>query len=442
MALNRREFLGALLATGFSAHASSNDKSTNSWLYREDQKQGFSILQGMTDERSAQFSLVLPVGENLRMEVVEAQGGGAAFTYVHDVIARPYSPFEVHKLSVEGLQLGQQYLLRVLDASGVVRDEREFRALDLSPRSVRLGFVSCALDLLHRDDIWRRFDHVDPEAVLFLGDNVYADRTSFINKRPADEKQQWERYVATRNRVLFYFQKKLRPVIATWDDHDYGSDNAGSEFVHKEAALKTFEIFFAQSPRPSLVSGPGVSKRWSAFGADFFLLDGRYFRDNSGRAEPKLFGDEQEGWLFAGMQSRPAWLLNGTLFFGAYGDSDSFEGRFRANFDQWLQQIAARPSLVCFASGDVHFSEVMDIEEEKLGYKTFEVVSSSVHSYTFPGHDNRFVNPRRRVSTSGHNFVVFEGSFSSDGVAQKIEGEVISYAAAGVEFKTTVSVQR
>jgi len=439
MSINRRAFLGSLLAGGVSAVAQPRGESTDSFLFREESKKGFSILQGMTDESSAQFSLVLPKNGKWAVEIVRADGLGFSPVVSEETVVRSYSGSAVRKVFVEGLHVGVLYLLRVKDSTGDLWDEREFYALDLSPRRVRVAFLSCMLDLLHRDDIWRRFEAAAPEAVLFLGDNVYADRTSFINKNPADEKQLWERYVLTRNRVSMYFQRRLRPVLATWDDHDFGADNAYRDFPWAAASKFTFETFFAQTPRPSLLAGPGIARRWTAFGADFVLLDGRTFRDDARLADAKIIGDEQERWMLDGaVAGRPTWLLNGSVYFGAYQNSESFEGNFPRDFADFLGKLSSSPALHCFVSGDVHFSEVMDIEAAKIGYPTFELIASSMHSYSFPGHENRFYNPRRRVSTGSHNFVIFEGTFNEN----NLSGELISYSATHQEFRASVSVAR
>jgi alkaline phosphatase D len=439
MGLNRRAFLGALLASGSAAASSLRSESPDSLFFREESKKGFSILQGMTDETSAQFSLVLPKTQKWNLSVARADGAPVALVTSMEIFTRSYSGYAVHKLFVEGLELGVSYLLKVRAADGVLWDEREFSALDLSPRPVRLAFMSCMLDLLHRDDIWRRFEAQKADAVLFLGDNVYADRTSFINKNPADERQLWERYVLTRNRVRLYFQKRLCPVLATWDDHDFGADNAYRDYPAAEASQITFEIFFAQSARPSLSAGPGIARRWTAFGADFVLLDGRRFRDNAQESGAKLLGAEQERWMLeSAVPDRPTWLLSGSVFFGAYQGIENFEGSYRRDFANFLSALAASPAIYCFASGDVHFSEVMDIEAAKLGYPTFELISSSMHSYTFPGHELRHSNPRRRVSSSSHNFVIFDGTFGEGGMS----GQLISHSATREGFRTAVAVRR
>lgn len=440
MALNRRAFLGTLLASGASAAAhTGRGESTDSFLFREQEKKGFSILQGMTDENSAQFSILLPKLEEWTLTITRADGVAVSVATSTEIVERSYNGWVVQKLLVEGLQLGVLYLLTISGADGTRWDQREFAALDLSPRRVKLAFVSCILDLLHRDDIWHRFEAQKPDAILFLGDNVYADRTSFINKNPADERQLWERYVLTRQRVLMYYQKRLRPVIATWDDHDFGADNAYRDFPAAAASKFTFDAFFAQSPRASLLAGPGIARRWTAFGADFVFLDGRSFRDDASRTDAKILGGEQERWLLNGASAgRPTWLMNGSVFFGAYQSSESFEGSYSRDFRDFLSALTASPALYCFASGDVHFSEVMDVEAKAIGYPTFELIASSIHSYSFPGHENRYYNSRRRVSTGSHNFVIFEGTFT-DG---RLSGDLTAHSATRSDFRTSVTVTR
>lgn len=441
MAWNRRKFLGLMAAGGFGARAAAAADSgaySASWLFNEAPKSGFSILQGMTDETSSQFSIVLPKAQVFKVEVVRADGVSSPLQTESEFVGREFSPEAVLKLRVFGLELGAEYVLRILDETGSARDERVFQALNLSKTDVNIAFISCQLDLLHRDDIWSQLQKRQPDVAMFVGDNVYADRTSFINKRPADEKQLWERYVLTRQRVAFYFQKRLVPVLATWDDHDYGADNAGKNYPHQRASRLTFDTFFAQGPRPALVAGPGISRKFSAFGADFYFLDGRTFRDEGQAPGALIFGEEQERWLFSTIAARPTWLVNGSLFFGAYYSGESFEGRYAQNFDSFLKRLSATPGTCCFVSGDVHFSEVMDIEAKILGYPTVEVVSSSMHSYTFPGHEGRFTNPRRRTTASSHNFVMFAGRCQG----RAIDGELISQAAAREEFRTRIQVSR
>ena len=435
MQWNRRSFLGAIFGSGVFYSAASLARSLNADRFfagGQSPKVGFSILQGMTDESSAQFSAVLPKGAY----TVEISDGAIRLPSQVLVVERAFSDFTVHKVNVQGLSLGIVYTLRVRDAQGGTVDERVFRALDLSDRRVKLGLVSCQLDLLHHDDIWNEVAARKVDMLFFLGDNVYCDRTSLVRKVPADPKQLWERYVLSRNRVAFYFAKELVPVLATWDDHDFGTDNGDQTYTYKSESAEIFAAFFAQEVRPSLVAGPGIARRFSAFGADFYLLDGRTFRSPAGVADGRMFGADQDTWLYGSLADKPMLFINGSLFFGAYQKGESFEGQFSANFSEFLERLKAASGPCAFVSGDVHYSEIMDVEAAHLGYPSFEIVSSSIHSLTFPGHERRFNNPRRRsgIATGGHNFVVFEGEFS----AGQIRGDVTSYSATKVEFTTPV----
>ena len=245
--------MGAIFGSGVFYSAASLARSLNADRFfagGQSPKVGFSILQGMTDESSAQFSAVLPKGAY----TVEISDGAIRLPSQVLVVERAFSDFTVHKVNVQGLSLGIVYTLRVRDAQGGTVDERVFRALDLSDRRVKLGLVSCQLDLLHHDDIWNEVAARKVDMLFFLGDNVYCDRTSLVRKVPADPKQLWERYVLSRNRVAFYFAKELVPVLATWDDHDFGTDNGDQTYTYKSESAEIFAAFFAQEVRPSLVA--------------------------------------------------------------------------------------------------------------------------------------------------------------------------------------------
>lgn len=433
---SRRQFLASLVGVGAFAHA-SGEMETDSFLFHEQQKRGFSILQGLTDETTAQFSIVVPKNTQWMIEILDSTATPLGTLRVQS-FERPFSDFAVYKVFAEGLRLGEAYKLRVLDPMKNVRDEREFRALDLSPRSVRLAFASCMCDHLHRDDVWAAFANQRPEMAFFIGDSVYGDRPGFFTVKKPDPAQLWNRYVATRNRVAFYFQQQLIPVLAIWDDHDFGGNNVCRSYPYKEDSKLIFETFFAQEERASTLLGPGISRRFSAFGADFMLMDGRTFRDAWGDPDPRMFGSSQEKWFFSAIQAKPTWILNGSVFYGAYTGKDSYEGQYSGDFKTFISKLKETEGLFCFGSGDVHFSEIMDVEAAQLGYKTFEMVSSSMHSYTFPGHHHRWYNPRRRVSTSAHNFTVFEGEFTAAG----IDGVITSYSSSSQEFRTPVRVTR
>src|SRR4051812_38997045 len=63
---------------------------------------------------------------------------------------------------------------------------------------------------------------------LFLGDNVYAD-----TKAPAIMRAKYDELKASR---FWKGLQKKAPFLATWDDHDYGGDDAGASWpIRREA---------------------------------------------------------------------------------------------------------------------------------------------------------------------------------------------------------------
>jgi len=120
------------------------------------------------------------------------------------------------------------------------------RAADDAPLT-RIAFGSCA----HQDKpqpIWDAVLDYRPELFIFAGDNVYGDLTPGA---PTPLAQAYARaatipgYQALRAQV---------PVLATWDDHDYGQNDAGGDFPYREEAKALFLDFWqiaADDPRRS-----------------------------------------------------------------------------------------------------------------------------------------------------------------------------------------------
>ena len=137
----------------------------------------------------------------------------------------------------------------------------------------RIAFGSCAEQ--HRPQpIWHSVAAARPELFLFLGDNIYADTE--------DMDAFWAKYQLLGAQPGYQKLKATCPILATWDDHDLGANDAGGEYPKKREAQKLFLDFFdvpADSPRRrqegvyhAQIFGP-AGKR-----VQVILLDTRYFR--------------------------------------------------------------------------------------------------------------------------------------------------------------------
>lgn len=122
------------------------------------------------------------------------------------------------------------------------------------------------------------------EADLFLmvGDNVYGDRDGrdYANNQP-DLTELRESFADLGARPEFAAVRAAHPMMVAWDDHDYGANDAGGEFVFKDLAERVHEVFWHLEDE-DVGQWPGTYYARS-FGPDgqrvqVIMLDTRFFR--------------------------------------------------------------------------------------------------------------------------------------------------------------------
>jgi alkaline phosphatase D len=399
---------------------------------------GLPILQGYTDQHSVSFSVVVPTSEKFRYEISRMEHNEHVFLplQVHS-FSRTGEPERVDRVDFRMVGQPGSWILRVFRLGKNIEsvDQRKFHFLDLDQPHLRFGVVSCAFDVMHHADIWNQLAAQHPDLLIFLGDNVYADRKSLLNVRPADPKQLWERYVKTRHRLRFYQFPELIPVLATWDDHDFGADDMNGTYRFSAESKEIFDSFYAQEsfPGSKIAHGPGVSSFLSTGSMNFMLLDDRTFNlGEAGDASESMLGVAQEEWIAdrLAQSPKPTWIMNGLQFYGGYHAKDSFEGVHPRSLARFENRVRAAAAPVILVSGDTHFSEIMEIESEKLGYPTFEFTSSSIHSFATP-FNNWSHNPRRIFSTWHHNFAVVD----AEGIrGNELKGSISFFNRYGTEL--------
>ena len=107
----------------------------------------------------------------------------------------------------------------------------------------RIAFGSCAKQDKPQP-IWDAVLDADPELFIFLGDNVYGDTRDMAVLRA--------KYAQLGAQPGFRRLCERTPVLATWDDHDYGENDAGADYPMKEESRRIFCDFWgepADSPR-------------------------------------------------------------------------------------------------------------------------------------------------------------------------------------------------
>ncbi len=331
-------------------------------------------------------------------------------------------------LEVSGLVIGQEYELWVADGSGQVWDRRQFKALDENLSKPRVVVVSCMDDGYWREQnvAWLKIYERSPDIMFFLGDNVYGDKYLSPSSGLGSPKSLWRRYVEMRNTLGVYRWPKLTPIMATWDDHDYGSNGGGVDFNFKNESREIFWTFFPQSRElGSWKMGPGVSSSVHLFGQEFLLADDRSFRtpDRQIDLNQTHFGKDQEAWIDARLAegTAPLWLMNGDQFFGAYHKFESFEAGHPIAFDRFRGALRKSRRPAVLVSGDRHLAELMRISKKDVGFETYELTSSGIHAKTFPNSLEMNPNPRRIAGAAGPlNFLEIEPRVSGKVLRAKI----------------------
>src|SRR5438874_10964314 len=118
----------------------------------------------------------------------------------------------------------------------------------------RIAFGSCA-DQDRPLPIFDTIAAAKPELLLLIGDNIYADLDKTRKVTPEVIK---EKYDTLAKLPGFQKLKATCPILATWDDHDLGKNDAGGEWLLKDESQKLFLDFFEAPPDDPRRSQKGV----------------------------------------------------------------------------------------------------------------------------------------------------------------------------------------
>lgn len=405
-----------------------------------------SILQGITTPKSTAVSVVAPRQRNLRVLLEDTESSRQHEPAERSTETFGESPWKVVKASFAGLRPNHRYQLTVGSEDGSIRDQRYLETFaEGGSKRIKFAVASCMDDSYEdiQGPMWRSLLAKDPDVIFMIGDNVYADRhhgSKAFEETPP--RAIWQRYVQTRNTLAVFKAESLKPVLAVWDDHDFGVNNGGRSYEWKEESAEIFRTFFAQpAVAGHLEKGPGVSSAWQHAGQRFVFLDDRTFRtpNRETRQDQTHFGTAQEEWLFELLEQKaPTWLVSGDQFFGGYHRFESYEGNHPQSFRTFLERLRGTRSRVAFLSGDRHLTELMEIEPEATGYPTYELTSSGIHAVTFEDAWEGAPNERQIAGQSGVvNYAVVTSRVPEKGPSRRN----VSLTAYGPEEEVLFSKQ-
>ena len=266
-------------------------------------------------------------------------------------------------------------------------------------KRLRIAFGSC----LHQDKpqpIWDAVLENKPDLFVFLGDNIYGDSDD-----PEVLAYKYEKLAANEG---FQRLRKSTQIMAIWDDHDYGRNDAGREYPVKEASRRLMLSFWQEAEGSARWTRPdGIytaqtliqedkklqvilpDLRWNrspiktvSSSNDLLNRDranmGPYVRQ--GDPEAELLGAAQWEWLERMFQQQVDYRIIGSSIqllpeFTGWEAWCNFP-RERERFINLLSKHQDVPTLII--SGDVHWCEISRYWPDKLSQPAFEITSSGL----------------------------------------------------------------
>ncbi|HIN96014.1 MAG TPA: DUF4976 domain-containing protein, partial [Planctomycetes bacterium] len=258
----------------------------------------------------------------------------------------------------------------------------------LKPLS-RIMFGSC----IKQDKpmpIFKTIQSKQPEMFIFLGDNIYADT--------ADMKVMKAKYDKLAADPGFSGLLETCPILATWDDHDYGENDAGASYSKRLESQRIFADFWKLPRQAAPRQRPGVYDA-HVYGpkgqrTQVILLDTRYFRGPLKRGEKRvggpyypttdatitMLGEDQWKWLEQQLRvpAEIRIIATSIQYIAESAGQETWSNipLERARLLKLIKQTKANGILMI--SGDRHWAEIASLPGP-TGYPLYDITSSSLN---------------------------------------------------------------
>lgn len=264
-------------------------------------------------------------------------------------------------------------------------------------QELNLAFGSCS-DQYSPNPLFAEMASSPLDAFIWLGDIVYADSES-----PDSIALAYEMLIESGE-----YQELMNqdfPILGTWDDHDYGQNDAGKEWPIKEESKTELLNFLNVSQDDPIWSREGVYSSHS-FGefneVKLILLDTRWFRDAlvedtltenryTQNYEGDVLGEKQWKWLENELQDEEAklYIIGSSIQVLAADHGWEKWDNFPGARDRLMKNLVqANSDNVVVISGDRHFAEVSKTTWD--GKQFYDVTSSGLnHPFIAEADDNR-----------------------------------------------------
>ncbi len=275
----------------------------------------------------------------------------------------------------------------------------------------RIAFGSCAAED-EPQPIWQSVIAGDPDLWIWAGDNIYGDTDDMAVMR--------EKYALLAAQPGYQELVSLGiPILATWDDHDFGVNDGGADYSYKEASQQVFLDFLGVAEDDPRRDREGIyhAEIHGDIGqrVQTIVLDTRFHRsplrtypreDNSqpqvywpdSDRDATILGEEQWRWLKRQLL-KPAELRLIVSSIQVLASEHRFEKwmnfpRERRRLLELLKETQAEG--VILLSGDRHHAELSRLDQPDF-YPLYDLTSSGLNKSRPrpPDSDHRPPEPNR-----------------------------------------------
>ena len=246
-------------------------------------------------------------------------------------------------------------LISLISFSTVQAQTSNIERLNALKDVTRIAFGSCN-DQNDAQPLWQDLQQTNPDLFIWGGDVIYADWESNYDIASSYQKQ-------SQNPDYLQLKSKV-PVIGTWDDHDFGWDNADGNFLRKKESQKHFLDFLEEPEFSPRRFQEGVYTAYD-FGSDgrrvkIILLDNRYFKNLDQRYP--ILGRSQWEWLESQLKNSTAnfhIIMAGLQIFSPQIPLTDEFADHPIEMNRLLGLIKKyKPKGALFLSGDKHFAAI------------------------------------------------------------------------------------
>ena len=293
-----------------------------------------------------------------------------------------------------------------------------------NPSISKIAFGSCANAFTRPDEmnIFSTIHSMNPDLYIAMGDNMYADVDALIDAPFYDFFIKFN-YALLDNNFHFKKMRKDVPVIGTWDDHDYGINNAGKSFPHKEKSKEAFIDFFRIDENNGMHNRDGIYESYYYGLKDqklqIILLDTRWNLDvispepitPTNNVTKNILGEAQWEWLEKELL-KPATIriIGSSTQFGIEPNGYESWANFPHEMTRMFELIkSTHAEGVFFISGDVHYSEVSKREIDGL-YPIYDFTASGLTHHEEAAKPNKY---RVGEAYANNNFGILNINWNS-----------------------------